>query len=61
MSNANTLDLDATSEDTLDIHPLVLTGALITGLTIAIIVGVTAFGGALNTFFSGLATTVGSF
>lgn len=43
MSNANTLDLDATSEDTLDIHPRVLTGALITGLTIAIIVGAASF------------------
>ncbi|MBY4213420.1 DUF2637 domain-containing protein [Rhodococcus fascians] len=43
MNNANTLDLDATSEDTLDIHPRVLTGALITGLTIAIIVGAASF------------------
>lgn len=43
MNNANTLDLAATSEDTLDIHPRVLTGALITGLTIAIIVGAASF------------------
>jgi hypothetical protein len=43
MNNANTLDLDETSEDTLDIHPRVLTGALITGLTIAIIVGAASF------------------
>ncbi|MDJ0363360.1 DUF2637 domain-containing protein [Rhodococcus sp. H29-C3] len=43
MNNANTPDLDATSEDTLDIHPRVLTGALITGLAIAIIVGAASF------------------
>lgn len=43
MDNANTLDLDATSEDTLDIHPRVLTGALITGLAIAVIVGAASF------------------
>lgn len=43
MSNANTPDLDANSEDTLDIHPRVLTGALITGLAIAIIVGAASF------------------
>ncbi|MDJ0362214.1 DUF2637 domain-containing protein [Rhodococcus sp. H29-C3] len=43
MSNANTPDLDATSEDALDIHPRVLTGALITGLAIAIIVGAASF------------------
>lgn len=43
MTHANTPDLDATSEDTLDIHPRVLTGALITGLAIAIIVGAASF------------------
>lgn len=43
MNNANTFDLDPTSEDTLDIHPRVLTGALITGLAIAIIVGAASF------------------
>ncbi|QII03776.1 DUF2637 domain-containing protein (plasmid) [Rhodococcoides fascians A21d2] len=43
MNNANTPDLDATNEDTLDIHPRVLTGALITGLAIAIIVGAASF------------------
>ena len=43
MNNANTSDLDPTSEDTLDIHPRVLTGALITGLAIAIIVGAASF------------------
>lgn len=43
MNNANTPDLDANSEDTLDIHPRVLTGALITGLAIAIIVGAASF------------------
>ncbi|MDJ0363234.1 DUF2637 domain-containing protein [Rhodococcus sp. H29-C3] len=43
MNNANTPDLDATSEDTLDIHPRVLTGALITGLAIALVVGAASF------------------
>ncbi|ORI28149.1 DUF2637 domain-containing protein [Rhodococcus sp. 1168] len=43
MNNVNTPDLEATSEDTLDIHPRVLTGALITGLAIAIIVGAASF------------------
>ncbi|OAK54015.1 DUF2637 domain-containing protein [Rhodococcoides kyotonense] len=43
MSNANTPDHDPTSEDTLDIHPRVLTGALITGLAIAVIVGAASF------------------
>ncbi|QII09232.1 DUF2637 domain-containing protein (plasmid) [Rhodococcoides fascians A25f] len=43
MDNANTPAPDVTSEDTLDIHPRVLTGALITGLAIAIIVGAASF------------------
>ncbi|MDV6233501.1 DUF2637 domain-containing protein [Rhodococcus sp. NPDC079359] len=43
MNNANTPDHDPTSEDTLDIHPRVLTGALITGLAIAIVVGAASF------------------
>ena len=43
MNNANTHDHDPTSEDTLDIHPRVLTGALITGLAIAVIVGAASF------------------
>ncbi len=43
MNNASTPALDPTSEDTLDIHPRVLSGALITGLAIAIIVGAASF------------------
>jgi hypothetical protein len=43
MNNASTPDLDSTSEDTLDIHPRVLTGALITGLAIAVVVGAASF------------------
>ncbi|WP_052056707.1 DUF2637 domain-containing protein [Rhodococcoides fascians] len=43
MNNASTPDLDSTSEDTLDVHPRVLTGALITGLAIAIVVGAASF------------------
>ena len=35
-------------------------GLLVGLIALAIIIGVTAFGGALNTFFQGLATKVGS-
>jgi len=43
MNNASTSEFDASSEDTLDIHPRVLTGALITGLAIAVVVGAASF------------------
>jgi pilus assembly protein Flp/PilA len=34
-------------------------GLLVALIALAIVIGVTAFGGALNTFFNGLATTIG--
>ena len=43
MNNANTHTGHNTTDDAVDIHPRVLTGALVLGLTIAVVVGAASF------------------